>query len=113
MAGGGLGGVVGDIHALEVSNIKRGTSWKAEVARGVAEWKVDVDDGAEDAEVVKVQGEDKVFDGGEAKDGICGDVIAKGYGDGDAVAFVGFVGGRVVDDGSKEAMSEGVEILGV
>ena len=93
MAGGGLGGVVGDIHTLEVSNIKRGTSWKAKVARGVAEQKGDVDDGAEETEVVKVQGEDEVFDGGEAEDGIGGDVIAKGYGDGDAVTIVGFIGG--------------------
>ena len=93
MAGGGLGGVVGDIHVLEVSNIKRGASWKAEVARGAVEQKGDVNDGAEDAEVVKVQGKDEVFDGGEAEDGIGGDVIAKGDGDGDAVAFVGFIGG--------------------
>ena len=37
MAGGGMGGVVGDIHALEISNIKGGTGWKTKVARGVTE----------------------------------------------------------------------------
>ena len=37
MAGGDVGGVVGNIHALEISNIKGGTSWKTEAARGVTE----------------------------------------------------------------------------
>ena len=37
MASGSMGGVVGNIHVLEISNIKGGTGWKTEVARGVTE----------------------------------------------------------------------------
>ena len=54
MASGGVGGVVCDIHVLEISDIKGGTSWKTEAARGVAEWKVDVNDRAKGSEGVKV-----------------------------------------------------------
>ena len=37
MAGGSMGGVVGSIHVLEISNIKGGTSWKTKGARGATE----------------------------------------------------------------------------
>ena len=53
------------------------------------------------------------FEDGEAEDGVHGDVITKGDGDGDVGSFVVDVGGRVADDSGKEAMSGGVEIFGV
>ena len=54
MAGGGLGGVVGNIHVLKISNIKEGTSWKTEVARGATELEWFANDRTKGMEGVKI-----------------------------------------------------------
>ena len=88
MASGSVGGVVGNIHALEISNVKGGVVGETEAASGVAELDGFVNNGAKDTEGVEVQRKGEGFEGGEAEDGVGGDVIAKGEGDGDAVAIV-------------------------
>ena len=54
MAGGSVGGVVGNIHALKISNIKGGTGWKTEVARGVTELEWFANDRTKGVEGVKI-----------------------------------------------------------
>ena len=54
MAGGSMGGVVGDIHALKISNVKGGTGWKSEAARGATELEWFANDRTKGREGVKV-----------------------------------------------------------
>ena len=54
MAGGSVGGVVGDIHALKISNVKGGSGWKTEVARGATELEQFANDRTKGGEGVKV-----------------------------------------------------------
>ena len=91
MTGDGMNGVVvGNIHALKISDIKGGVVGETKAASRVAELDGFVDNGAKDAEGVEVQR--KGFEGGEAEDGVGGDIIAKGEGDGDVVAIAVKVG---------------------
>ena len=93
MTGDGMNEVVGNIHVLKISDIKGGVVRETKVASRVAELDGFVDNRAKDAEGVEVQRKGEGFEGGEAKDGVGGDVIAEGDGDGDAVAFAVEVGG--------------------
>ena len=88
-----MNGVVGNIHALKIIDIKGGVVRETEVVSGAAELDGFVNNGAKDTEGVEVQRKGEGFEGGEAKDGVGGDVIAEGEGDGDAVAFAVKVGG--------------------
>ena len=88
-----MNGVVGNIHALKISYVKGGVVRETEVASGAAELDGSVDNGAKDTEGVEVQRKGEGFEGGEAEDGVGGDVIAKGEGDGDVVAIAVEVGG--------------------
>ena len=54
MAGGSVGGVVCNIHVLEISDIKAGTGWKTEVARGVTELEWFANDRTKGVEGVKI-----------------------------------------------------------
>ena len=82
-----MNGVVSNIHVLKISDIKGGVVGETEAASGAAELDGFVDNGAKDAEGVEVQRKGEGFEGGEAEDGVGGDIIAKGKGDGDAVAI--------------------------
>ena len=113
MTGDGMNGVVGNIHVLKISNVKGGVVRETKVASGAAELDGFVNNGAKDAEGVEVQRKGEGFEGGEAEDGVGGDIVAKGEGDGDAVAIAVKVGGRVADDGNEEAMCRGVKVLWV
>mgnify|MGYP006313091343 CR=1 FL=1 len=108
-----MNGVVGNIHVLKISDVKGGVVRETEAASRAAELDGFVDNGAKDAEGVEVQRKGEGFEGGEAKDGVGGDVIAKGEGDGDAVAIAIKVRGRVADDGNEEAVCRGVKVLWV
>ena len=87
MTGDGVNGVVGNINALKISDIKGGVIGETKVASGAAELDGFVNNGAKDTEGVEVQRKGEGFEGGEAEDGVGGDIIAKGKGDGDAVAI--------------------------
>ena len=113
MTGDGMNGVVGNIHALKISDVKGGVVGETEAASRAAELDGFVDNRAKDAEGVEVQRKGEGFEGGEAEDGVGGDIIAKGEGDGDVVAFAVKVGGRVVDDSDEEAMCRGIKVLWV
>ena len=113
MTGDGMNGVVSNIHALKISDIKGGVVGETEAASGAAELDGFVNNGAKDTEGVEVQRKGEGFEGGEAEDGVGGDVIAKGEGDGDAVAIVIEVRGQVADDGDEEAMCRGIKVLWV
>ena len=108
-----MNGVVGNIHALKISDVKGGVVRETEAASGAAELDGFVDNGAKDTEGVEVQRKGEGFEGGEAKDGVGGDIVAKGEGDGDAVAIVIEVRGQVADDGDEEAMCRGIKVLWV
>ena len=87
-----MNGVVGNIHALKISDVKGGVVGETKVASRAAELDGFVDNGAKDTEGVEVQRKGEGFEGGEAEDGVGGDVIAKGEGDGDVVAIAVEVG---------------------